>query len=302
MEQNAQDIRRMNLQVAAEAEAPVLDSDEPAKLNDLFFEFNDNISSSVLFVHADEEKIYEWVDLMNDVNDWFNGLLMPAVLKGVPVIGSDGSITNQDVKQDYLNQIQDMTQVNSLVQKAKSLEMHQRNIFRGVPFGTYTRLNKVIAMRDLVLKNHNFCLNKFKQFLWKGVQILPKVEKGDACFNHLNKSISELISSGLFLRKYRDDLTPSDLSMASPTAALNPGKIIDLRHEQEREDYVNCEMSIFVDPELNRAEMYLHDLITKQHKAEQALANERLRQAQAAGRYLRSKNNKRVNKLSKKYI
>lgn len=302
MEQNRQNVRQMNLQAEAEAEEPVLDNDEPTKLNDLFFEFNDNISSSVLLVHADEEKIYEWVDLMNDVNNWFNGLLSLAVLKGVPVRGSDGSITNQDVKQNYLNQIQNMDEVNSLVQKAKSLEMHQRNIFRGVPFGTYTRLNKVIAMRDLVLKNHNFCLNKFKQFLWKGFQILPKVEKGDACFNHLNKSINELISTGLFLRKYRDDLTPTDLLLASPTAALNPGKIIDLRDEHEREDYLNCEMSVFVEPELHIAEMYLHDLIDNQHKAEQALANERIRQAQRAGRYLKSKNNKRVNKLSKKYI
>lgn len=301
MEQNPQNVRQMNLQAEAEAQAPVVEHDEPNKLNSTFFEFNtSDINKSVLLVNSDEAKIYEWVELMNEANDWFNGLLSPAVLKGVPVRGADGSITIQDVKQDYLNQIQDMQEVISLVAKAKSLEMHQRNIYRGVSFGTYTRLNNVITIRDLVLRNHTFCLSKFKQLLWKGVQILPKVEKGDACFNHLNKSINELISTGLFLRKYRDDLTPNDLSLASDTAA--PGKIIDLRHENEREDYLNCEMSVFIELELNKAERYLHDLITNQHKAAQALVDERDRQAQRAGRYLKSKNNKRVNKLSKKYI
>ena len=297
MELNAENVRRMNLLAAAEAPAPVVDDDEPNKLNNTFFEFNTlDINKSVLIIQSDEDKIYEWVQLMNQVNDWFNGLLSQAVLKGVPVIGADGSITNQDVKQDYLNQIQNMAEVNSLITKAKSLEMHQRNIYRGVSFGTYTRLNNLITMRDLVLRNHTFCLNKFKQFLWRGVG------KEDACFNHLNKSINELISTGLFLRKYRNDLTPTDLSLASPTAALNPGKIIDLRHVDEREDYLNCEMSVFVEPELNKAERYLHELIANQHKAAQALADERNRQAQSAGRYLKSKKNKKVNKLSKKYI
>ena len=295
MELNAQNVRRMNLLVAEEAPAPVLDDTEPNKLNNTFFEFNTlDVNESVLLIQSDEDTIYEWVELMNDANDWFNGLLNQAVLKGVPVSGADGSITNQDVKQPYLNQIQDMQEVISLVEKAKSLEMHQRNIYRGVPFGTYTRLNNVITLTDVVLRNYNFCLNKFKQFLWRNVG------KDDACFNHLNKSINELISTGLFLRKYRNDLTPNDLSMGSDTAA--PDKIIDFRHEDEREDYLNCEMSVFVNPELNKAERYLHDLITNQHKAKQALADERNRQAQDAGRYLKSKKNKRVNKLSKKKI
>ena len=295
MELNAENVRRMNLLAEAEAPAPVVDDDEPNKLNSTFFEFNTlDINKSVLLIQSDEDKIYDWVKLMNDANDWFNGLLSQAVLKKVPVRGADGSITNQDVKQDYLNQIQDMQEVISLVAEAKSLEMQQRNIYKGVPFGTYTRLNNVITMRDIVLRNHTFCLNKFKQFLWRGVG------KEDACFNHLNKSINELISTGLFLRKYRDDLTPSDLLMGSDTAA--PDKIIDLRHADEREDYLNCEMSVFVEPELNKAERYLHELIANQHKAAQALADERNRQAQSAGRYLKSKNNKRVNKLSKKYI
>jgi hypothetical protein len=301
MEQNANDIRRMNLQAAAEAEAPVFNDDQATKLNDLFFQFNnDNITSSVLLIQEDEEKVYEWVELMDEVNKWFNGILRPFVLKQVPILAADGTLEMKNVKQPYLNQIQDMQEVSSFHERAKLLEMHQRNLFRGVPFGLYTRLNNLISMRDLVLKNHKFCLSKFKQFLWRGVQILPRVEKGDACFNHLNKSINQLISTGLFLRKYRSDLTTTDLGMASDTAVLD--KIIDMTHDEERQDYVNCEMSIFVEPELNKAERYLHDLITNQQKAEQALAEQRKTEAQKAGRYLRSKNNKRVNKLSKKYI
>jgi hypothetical protein len=61
-------------------------------------------------------------------------------------------------------------------------------------------------------------------------------------------------------------------------------------------------MSVFVEPKLNIAEKYLHDLITAKNKADQLLAEKRKEDAQKAGRYLRSKKNNRVNRLSKRNI
>lgn len=300
MDQNARNIRRLNLEAESAAEAPVVENEQPNQLSNVFFDFNTrDIDKSVLLVTEDEDTLYEWNQLMEDVNNWFNGLLTPHVLKQVPISKRDGSVVKEDVKQPYLNQIQNMEEVNGLYERALSLEMHRRNINKGAPFGTFLRLNNVVSLRETVLRNHRFCLSKFKQFLWKGVQMLPKVEKGDACFNHLNKSINQLISTGIFLRKYRSDLTTSELGLASDTAALN--KIIDMSNVDECQDYLNCEMSVFVEPELHKAEMYLHELIRNQHKSEQALAEERKEQSQKAGRYLRSKNNKRLNNLSKRH-
>jgi hypothetical protein len=303
MDQNAQDIRRRNLEAAAaaEAESPVFNDDEPTQFSELFFKFdNDNISQSALKLQEDEIKIYKWVELMNNVNKWFNGLLQPHILKEVPLSQQDGTLETKNVESDYLNQIQDMEEANVFLEQAKSLEMDKRNIYKGVPFGLYERLHKLIRMRNVVLRDHNFCLSRFKQLLWKSVQLLPKVEQGDACFNYLNLSINELISTGLFLRKYRSDLTSKDLNHCSDTASLN--KIIDMRNDNEREDYLDTEKSVFVEPQLNKAERYLHDLITAKNKADQLLAEKRNEEAQKAGRYLRSKKNKRVNRLSKRNI
>jgi hypothetical protein len=138
-------------------------------------------------------------------------------------------------------------------------------------------------MRNKVLSSHNFCLSTFKKLLTK-----IYVYKKDACYTHLYNDINNLIASGIFLRKYRDDLTENELKLAeSSNAELN--KIIDFRNHEERVDYLNTEMSIFVDPELNVAEKYLHVLIKAKQYAEQQLVNERDRKAQNAGRYLKSK-------------
>jgi len=51
---------------------------------------------------------------------------------------------------------------------------------------------------------------------------------------------------------------------------------------------------------LNVAEKYLHVLIKAKQEAHQQLVNERDKKAQDAGRYRKSKKNKKVNKLSKK--
>lgn len=305
MDQNAQDIRRRNLEAAAEAEAeaPVF-NDEPTQFSELFFEFENefgvDITQSAVKLQPDEIKIFEWVELMKQVNTWFKGLLSPYILKEVPIVQADGTFLKMNVPQPYLNQIQDMEQANMFLEQAKSLEMDKRNIYKGVTFGLYERLHKLIRMRNIVLRDHNFCLSRLKKFLWKSVQLLPKVEKGDACFNYLNLSINQLISTGLFLRKYRTDLTTRDLSHCSGTADLD--KFIDMRNNDEREDYLDTEKSVFVEPQLNKAERYLQDIITARNKADQLLAEKRKEDAQKGGRYLRSKKNNRVNRLSKRNI
>jgi hypothetical protein len=294
---NAQQIRDANKKIEEETlketaltSQPVDDDIELNKEFGFLFDEEGDITKSKVLKFDDEHLILKWCDFIREVDDWFVSLMSQAVIKAPTLV--NGSLQEVTTSLPYLNQISDMRQLHYLHNKSKDLQMNNRA--DSTDFGTFMRLDDIIQLRNKVLSSHNFCLSTFKKFLTK-IHIYNK----DACYTHLYKDINNLISTGIFLRKYRDDLTKPQLELAeSSNAELN--KIIDFRDPQERSDYLDTERSIFVDNELNVAEKYLHVLIKAKQDAHQQLVNERDKKAQDAGRYLRSKKNKKVNKLSRK--
>lgn len=294
---NAQQIRDANKKIEEEAlkeaalqSKPVADDIELNKEFAFLFDEEGDITQSKVFKYDDEHLILKWCDFIKEVDDWFRSLMSQAVIKAPQLV--NGSLQEVTTTLPYLNQISDMRQLNYLHTKSKDLQMNNRA--DSTDFGTFMRLDEIIQLRNKVISSHNFCLSTFKKFLTK-IHIYNK----DACYTHLYKDINNLIATGIFLRKYRDDLTENQLDLAeSSNARLD--KIIDFRDEDERSDYLDTERSIFVDDALNVAEKYLHVLIRAKQDLHQQLIKERDKKAQEAGRYLRSKKNKKVNKLSRK--
>lgn len=295
---NREQIRDANKKVEDETLKELASAPKPAYedielSNEFAFVFDeDDITKSKVLKFDDEHLILKWCDFIREVDSWFASIMTQATINAPVLV--NGSLQQQVTPLPYLNQINDMKQLLYLHNKAQELQMSNRE--DSTHFGTFMRLDDIVQMRNKVLSSHKFCLSTFKKLLTK-IRVYAK----DACYTHLYKDINNLIASGLFLRKYRDDLIQSQLDLAeSGNAALN--KIIDFRDSAERVDYLDTERTIFVEPELNLAEKYLHVLIKANHDAQQQLVNERDKKAQNAGRYLRSKKNKRVNKLSKKQI
>jgi hypothetical protein len=273
------------------------------ELSNDFFMFNpgrdQQSQQDYVILHSDEIEILEWCAFIREVNDWFRSLLEPAEF-----VAQHGQVVQND-EFPYTNQIQNMDRVNELYREAIRLKMNTASLYtdfigmsHNIPIGTFRRLSKIIQMRDEILKNHKWCLSTVKTFVWKQIQRLPKVKKGDTCFINLEKSINDLISTGLFLRRYRNDLTPSDIDTAIGDAI--PNRIINFENEDERQDYLNVNLSVFVEPELNKAEVYLEDLLRERERAAQELGEEWRRQQQDAGRYLKSRKNKKITKISKR--
>jgi hypothetical protein len=273
------------------------------ELSNDFFMFNpgrdQQSQQDYVILHSDEIEILEWCAFIREVNDWFRSLLEPAEF-----VAQHGQVVQND-EFPYTNQIQNMDRVNELYREAIRLKMNTTSLYtdfigmsHNIPIGTFRRLSKIIQMRDEILKNHKWCLSTVKTFVWKQIQRLPKVKKGDTCFINLEKSINDLISTGLFLRRYRNDLTPSDIDTAIGDAI--PNRIINFENEDERQDYLNVNLSVFVEPELNKAEVYLEDLLRERERAAQELGEEWRRQQQDAGRYLKSRKNKKITKISKR--
>ena len=264
--------------------------DDDIELNQEFaflFDLEGDITKSKVVKYDDEHLILKWSDFIKEVDNWFSSIINQAIVKAPVLV--DGNLQERITSLPYLNQLSDMNQLNYLHNKAKDLRMNNRS--DGTDFGTFMRIDEIIQLRNKVLSSHNFCLSTFKRFLTK-IYIYNK----DACYTNLYRNINNLISTGIFLRKYRDDLTQNQLSLAeSRNPELN--KIIDFRNHEDRVDYLNTEMSIFVEPELNLAEKYLHVLIKAKHDTEQQLVNERDRKAQNGGRYLKSK---KINNLYNK--
>ena len=282
-----------------------LDDDDMVELSNDFFMFNPGEGQQgqrdYVILHSDEMEILEWCAFIREVSDWFRSLLEPAEFVAQP-----GQAVHRPGIFPYTNQIQNMDRVNELYREAVRLKMNTTSLYKdfigmshNIPIGTFRRLEKIIQMRDEVLKNHKWCLSNFKTFVWKQIQKLPKVQQGDTCFINLEKSIDDLISTGLFLRKYRSDLTQREIDTAIGDAAAD--RIINFENEDERQDYLNVNLSVFVEPELNKAEVYLLTLVRERDRAERELVQERLRrQEQDAGRYLKSKKNKKITKISKR--
>lgn len=94
--------------------------------------------------------------------------------------------------------------------------------------------------------------------------------KGNSCFNNLQKALDDIRATGLFLRRYQNDVSHSEFNGAVPK------KVIDFRNDAQRIDYLNTEISIFIEPELSNAEMYFHTLLAQQHVEERAASQRRL--------------------------
>jgi hypothetical protein len=279
--------------------------DNMLELSNDFFMFNpgrdQQSQQDYVILHSDEMEILEWCAFIREVSDWFRSLLEPAEFATQP-----GQTVHRPGIFPYTNQIQNMDRVNELYSEAIRLKMNTTSLYKdflgiphNIPIGTFRRLEKIIQMRDEVLKNHKWCLSTIKTFVWKQIQKLPKVKKGDTCFINLQKSIDDLISTGLFLRKYRNDLKPRDIDTAIGDAI--PNRIINFENEDERQDYLNVNLSVFVEPELNKAEVYLLTLVLERDRAELESVRERQeREEQDAGRFLKSKKNKKITKISKR--
>ena len=295
-------VRQQNLaverqhQAEQEIAAEELNTDE-ITISDDFFRFNPNrISDSEMRVYEDESILVNWYRLKKDVDAFFMNILRPAHIN-VPVADSHGNaLRMENVSQNYLNQLVSGDTLTALYNRSIQLGMNKIHLdSRYLQFGLFTRLNELVQIRNQVLKDLAWCQSTLKQYLWKPLQLLPKVEKGDACLNYLLRSISKCISTGLFLRQYRRDRNP-DIDFYAGN--ILPGMIIDFRNVEQREDYLNINCSEFVDPELQEAERYLQEKIRVKEAPQQRLAERRLRearQAQPGGKVSRRQRGGRIN-------
>jgi hypothetical protein len=300
---NREEIRRRNLALeqeqAQENEAAVAEAHrDDIVLNENLFTFNfRDLSKSTLFIHGDEALFDRWHEFSEEANIWFNAIYTRAVLNA-PAVNQQGVLAPPNpVPQNYLNQLSDVEQLNYLHNVAKQLGMDKKT-FMGKPFGVFVKLDQIVQLRNQVLTNHQFCLSALKKFFFK------IRERGDACFKYLKQSIHEAIASGIFLRKYRRDRRSDEFEADE----VSPGTIIDFRNAEQRMDYLNPDVSEFVEPQLELAERYFQRLVRENEERQQDLANQRLRDAmrppaeqrQPGGNRLKSKKNNNVRKLSKR--
>lgn len=297
-----EELRNREEQQKAEQEL----NSENIEINDDFFNFDfDNIANSNMVYYDDEPLLIQWHALKLDVDNFFKRIITPAS-SVAPVAAAQGNVVNmQNVQHGFLNQLSDDDELTRLYERSQALGMNEGSLIPGITsFGVFNRLDELVKVRNQVLKDFAWCQSTLKKYLWKTVQILPKVEKGDACLNYLTRSIHKLISTGLFLRKYRRDCN-IDTDCSANSEDVRPGQIIDFRDEAQREDYLNINCSEFVDPELESAERYLQEKIRIKEAELQRKANQRLVEARrqqpggrisrrrGAGKALKSKNNRK---------
>jgi hypothetical protein len=299
---NAQNIRQQNLAVEREHQseneaAQALSSVDDIFLDQSLFRFDfANLAGSSLLMHEDEVLLDKWYEFSEEADRWFHSLFERAVLDA-PAANEQGELLqNTPVPQNYLNQISDAQELYHLYTIAKQLTMDKKT-FLGKPFGLFLKLDKLVHARNQVLENHKFCQNATKKFFFR----FREPFESDACFKYLKKSIHHAVSLGVFLRKYRRDKRSEDFEAENVT----PGMIIDFRDEDQRTDYLNPDVSEFVEVELATAERYYQRLVREKEEKEQELANERLRRAamnpgQPGGRNFKSKKNNNNRKLSKR--
>jgi hypothetical protein len=258
-------------------------NNENIELSNDFFNFDfDNIGNSQIQEYEDENLLVQWHALKVEVDNFFRHILTPAGIVA-PVAAPAGNAVNvQNVQQGYINQLENDNELTELYERSIQLGMDKTTlIFDDTECGVFKRLHELVNVRNQVLKDFAWCQSSLKKYLWKTVQMLPKVEKGDACINYLTRSINKLISTGCFLRKYRD--CNIELYCAAHHEVVHPGMIIDFRDDAQREDYLNMTCSEFVDPELELAERYLQEKIRAkeaelQGRTNQGLVNARRRQ------------------------
>ena len=287
-EQNAaEELRHREEQERAERELNA----EDIELSDDFFRFDlDNIGNSAMQEYTDEDILVQWHALKVDVDNFFRRIITPTVIVA-PVAAPRGNAVNvQNVQQGYINQLDNDDELSRLHQRSLQLGMDQASVVAGERvslfdepqnnvFGVFRRLDDLVNARNQVLKDFIWCQSRLQKYLWKTIQLIPKVEKGDACINYLTRSINKLISTGCFLRKYRRDCDIQS-ECAEEEQNVTRGMIIDFRVEAQRTDYLNIRCSEFVDPELELAERYLQAKILAkenelQQRARQELVNAR---------------------------
>jgi hypothetical protein len=290
---SAREIRRHNREVEEEhrEEQEIANEQfeaENIQLSDDFIVFNlDNLSNSRMAFYDDEVVLNEWCRLKLDVEKFFRNILTPAIHSGF-VADSAGRPAMGQVQLNHLNQLVDVKALSLLHRRALQLHMDEITLEGSAPFGLFSRLDEILQIRSKVLEALKFCQGSVKQVLWKVAQILPGVQKGDACYDLLNNSISKCISTGLFLRKYRRDCDiegdcRADSIEEDPRNGKQKGDIIDFRDAKQREDYLNIDCSEFVEPELLAAERFLQEKIRAENAKAQALSGRRLIEARRAG-------------------
>jgi hypothetical protein len=252
-------IRAQNLALAAaavnpsEGDSPRLD--DVSSLSDTFF----NFSTGRLQIHLDEAQIMLLGDYTGRVVEWFEGLMRPPppMASGIPNV--------QDTVFTHCNQITTLRPVREFLLESKTFKLGKNN-------GTVKRLQRVLDMQANVVKAHETCVSKVRQTL----SALPIIGNRNACFAGLQKALNEAAASGLFLRRYRNDITDDALETDAQYDVATRGRLIDFRNSQQRADYLNTEVSIFVEDELMIAEMYFHTLLSQQHLENRAAHQSRL--------------------------
>ena len=288
----ARDVRQQNRLVEAAHQDEQEDAfarleAENIQLSDEFISFDfDNLSNSHVREYDDETLLYNWCILQNDVRDFFRNILSPATFSGV--VGSDtfGRQVMGKEQLTFLNQISDVGELSRLISRAKDLGMDKISISYDPPFRLFYRLNKILQIRDDVLRAQQFCQSSsVTKGFWKVAALVPGVSKGDS-YTLLEESISKCISTGLFLRKYRDcdmnDCRAKSLE-EDPENGKKPGDIIDFRDAAQRLDYLNIDCSEFVEPELLAAEQCLQEKRRAEQAEAQAKSGQRLIEARRAG-------------------
>ena len=218
-------------------------------LANTFFDF----STKRLQLYPDEERLLEMAAYTGQVTDWFEGLMRRPLASGIAAA--------DDAAFPHCNQIDTMRPVSAFLAEALARRLDKKN-------GTVKRLENVVAVHAEVVSAHKSCTSGLRQFTRKALQFLPGVKKRDACFERLEKALNGAIQTGLFLRCYRRDLSVSDFESFSVSNAAYAGRVIDFNNAQQREDYLNTEVSVFIEPALRIAEMYFHTLLAQRQLAE----------------------------------
>jgi hypothetical protein len=247
-------IRAQNLALAAQAENPVVPMDTDG-LSNAFF----NFATGRLQIHPDEGQLMMLGDYIGRVVEWFEGLMRPPppMATGIPGL--------QDTVFPHCNQITTLRPVLEFLDESKTFKLGKNN-------GTVKRLQRVLDLHANVVKAHGSCTSRLR----KTLNLLPLVGKKNACFDWLSKALNETTSSGLFLRRYRDDIPENALEAEAAADDAIAGRVIDFRNPDQRTDYLNTNVSIFIEPVLRNAEMYFHTMLARQNVENQAAYQRRL--------------------------
>ena len=208
-----------------------------------FFDFR----TEQVQLYSDEERLLAVAGYTHKVVDWFAGLIQPAPSQ---------IIAGQTVPGRFCNQIRLLAPVRDFLAEAATLRLGKKN-------GTVQRLEKVLAVHAEVVAAYNLCTSSaLRKFTHSAIQMLPMVQKRGACFERLERALNVATQTGLFLRRYRND--DASLEDHSESSDASPGVTINFNNADQRVDYLNTEVSVFVEPELQSAEMYFHTMLTQQ--------------------------------------